>query len=148
MWPYKQPATSQPAVLTLPSGAKAIGAITALSPVGSATWVGFEASIGRAAHARQNLKEVQNVHGLNSQDAKNAEKDRIAQNNRDLNRCSRNTGSTKRRPRLGHAKEELRAAYTSLYNNIRVAWGAAPAVWAKIVGFGKISKCWDFYPRT
>jgi hypothetical protein len=29
-----------------------------------------------------------------------------------------------------------------------VAWGAAPAVWAKIVGFGKISKCWDFYPRT
>eukprot|EP01047_Picozoa_sp_COSAG01_P017462 COSAG01_NODE_925_length_12707_cov_21.250297_8_plen_61_part_00 len=34
-------------------GAKAIGAIAALSPVDSATWVGFEASIGRGAHARR-----------------------------------------------------------------------------------------------
>ena len=55
---------------------------------------------------------------------------------------------TKRLPRLGHAEEELRGAYTSLYNGIHVAWGVAPLVWAKISSFGKIPKCWNFYPGT
>jgi hypothetical protein len=90
VFPWHEPLPSQRAVLTLPGGAKAHGTLrVAKMTVGQAPGsacqpVSFGAAVGRGAHAHHNLKRVQNVHGLNGDDAKQAEKDRMQQTVRDL----------------------------------------------------------------
>jgi hypothetical protein len=90
VWPWFQPTASQPAVLTLPGGAKATGTLHAAkltddgAPASACQPIEFEAAVGRGAHAYYHLKRPQNVHGLNGDGAKQAEKDRMEQTVRDL----------------------------------------------------------------
>jgi hypothetical protein len=86
VWPCHMPASTQPAVLTLPGGARAHGTICALpSDTDDMSTISFEASIGRGMHAYRNLRQVDNIHGLNGIESTKAEKERIEQNRRDLN---------------------------------------------------------------
>jgi hypothetical protein len=90
VFPWYEPLPSQRAVLTLPGGARALGTLRAAkltvgqAPGAACPPVSFGAAVGRGAHAYHNLKRLQNVHGLNGDDAKQAEKDRMQQTVRDL----------------------------------------------------------------
>jgi hypothetical protein len=83
-WPFNHPRPEQPAVLTLPGGARARGTLRASARLNAGNSISFEHALGRGSHAYRNLRRVGNIHGLNGAGAKRAERERIEQNDFDL----------------------------------------------------------------